>query len=78
MTVPDPTLCKYCQDIERKKRRFDKTRSDYNRWIVERDRQASAAKALDDMRLLRAEIDRLQASRAEKYMDLGSRRRAGA
>lgn len=73
-THPDKSLCKYCLEIERKKRRYEKACSDYERWRSATDRQASAAKAAEDIKHLWAEIQRLQQARQERYTDLGSRR----
>ena len=55
-----------CQKIDRKRRRYEKASSDYKRWYYDQERQASACKAGEDMRVLAHEINELTKERESK------------
>lgn len=68
--------CPMCQAIDKKVRRYEKARSDYTRWVNDPQRQASAAKALEDMNALYQDIQKMTADReARKRTNICNGRR---
>ena len=74
-TVPTSGLCKMCENIAKKTRRYEKTKADYTRWYNDPSRKASAAKALEDMNALYQEINAIQAERQSRLQSVGNVRR---
>ena len=72
--IHEPGKCAMCQQIDRKVRRWEKARADYARWINDPKRQASAAKAAEDGKVLEEEIKRLVADREARKRNVGSGR----
>ena len=70
-TVDLADKCTMCEKIERKKRRYEKAQSDYNRWLHDSSRQASAAKAYEDMNNLYQELARLVEEKNSRYRMIG-------
>jgi hypothetical protein len=67
--------CPYCDKLERKKRRFEKARTDYMRWREDPSRKASAEKALEDCKALQQEITTLQNELTSRRQNVGNPRR---
>jgi len=76
LTVPLDQKCQLCQSIDKKSRRYEKTKADYSRWYQDPTRQASAAKALEDLNALAQEIKTIQADRQNRMQSVGNIRRA--
>ncbi|KAF2485572.1 hypothetical protein BDY17DRAFT_107292 [Neohortaea acidophila] len=74
--IMQPGKCTICQAIERKERRYEKAVSDYKRFSTQSNRTASAAKAKAEAEEIWAEMEKLKADRAARYMNVGSNRRA--
>jgi hypothetical protein len=75
-TLPTPGNCPFCEKIEKKQRRYEKMRSDYLRWYEDPARQASAAKAYEDMATLLQEINTIKAERQSRMQSVGNPRRS--
>lgn len=75
-TLPLTSKCALCEKIEKKHRRYEKTKADYSRWYQDPTRQASAAKALEDLHALAAEIQGIQAEKQSRMQNVGNARRA--
>lgn len=73
-THNDTTKCTTCLSLEKKHRRYAKTKSDYDRWIADPQRKASAAKAAQECQDIYKEIEKLNAERASRYANIGSNR----
>lgn len=71
-TTPLADKCSMCEKIERKKRRYEKAQSDYSRWVKDPQRQASMAKAYDDMKGLHEEIEKLIKEKEARYKMIGT------
>ncbi len=70
-----PEKCATCLSIERKERKKSKAESDYMRWVKDPNRQASAAKAAEEIQLYKREIQKLEHDKANRYTNIGSNRR---
>ena len=66
--------CATCISLDKKNRRYAKAKSDYDRWIVDSTRQASAAKAAEECQVLYREIEDLQAQRISKFNNINGNR----
>lgn len=75
-TVADTTKCRTCLALDKKHRRYAKTKSDLDRWSADPERKASAAKAAEECQQISDEIETLNAERASRYTKLGSNHRA--
>ena len=75
-TNNDPQKCRLCLDLEKKQRRYAKAKADYDRWIGDPQRQASAAKASQDCHEIYKEIEKLHAEKLSRYSNIGSNRTA--
>ncbi|KAI7116285.1 hypothetical protein KC316_g5304, partial [Hortaea werneckii] len=68
--------CSMCEKIERKKRRMEKHRSDYQRWSADPQKfKFSMEKAVDEMNGLANEIKQLMADKEARYKMIGNTRR---
>jgi len=75
-TIPLQEKCTFCEKIEKKFRRIEKAKADYQRWASEPQRyKASMEKALEDIQTLTLEIRNLQADKDRKYTNIGNTRR---
>ena len=74
-TIPLAEKCALCEKIERKNRRYEKAKADWQRWSSDPSRSASSAKAWDDMHNLKQEILALVQQKNERYKMVGNRRR---
>lgn len=72
------TKCSVCTSLDKKNRRYAKAKADYDRWIGQADRQASAAKAVEELQVLYKEIEELNAQREARYTNVGSNRPRGS
>ena len=72
-----PEKCTLCEKIERKKRRFEKHKADYERWAADRkvNRTASMEVAVEEMNSLRAEITQLMSEKDVRNRNIGNSRR---
>ncbi|KAK0877061.1 hypothetical protein LTR87_009098 [Friedmanniomyces endolithicus] len=76
-TLPLADKCTMCERIERKQRRFEKHRSDCQRWVVEPQKyRCSIEKAREEMKDLAVEIQRLMAEKHARFNAIGNPRRA--
>lgn len=75
-TINDNTKCTICLALEKKQRRYNKAKADYDRWAPDPQRQASAAKAAEECQDIAKEMEKLHAERASRYSNIGSNRRA--
>ncbi|KAK0256704.1 hypothetical protein LTR91_000185 [Friedmanniomyces endolithicus] len=76
-TLPLADKCTMCERIERKQRRFEKHRSDCQRWVVEPKKyRCSIEKAREEMKDLAEEIQRLMAEKQARFNAIGNPRRA--
>ncbi|KAK4908885.1 hypothetical protein LTR49_022277 [Elasticomyces elasticus] len=76
-TLPLADKCTMCEKIERKQRRLEKHKSDYQRWAAEPKRyKCSMEKAMDEMEALAQEIQCLIGGKQAKYHNVGNLRRA--
>lgn len=67
--------CRLCDGIDKKLRRYDKTKNDFNRWNEDPARKASAAKAYEEMKVLADEIKTLQHDIQTRRQNVGNGRR---
>ncbi|KAI7090309.1 hypothetical protein KC356_g1730 [Hortaea werneckii] len=75
-TLPLAEKCSMCEKIERKKRRMEKHRSDYQRWSSDPQKfKFSMEKAVDEMNGLANEIKQLMADKEARYKMIGNTRR---
>ncbi|KAK3686491.1 hypothetical protein LTR37_019776 [Vermiconidia calcicola] len=74
-TIPTEGRCSMCVNLERKLRRYEKTKTDYGRWANDPTRKASAAKALEDLSILAQEIQALNAQKEGRKQNVGNGRR---
>ncbi|KAK3705731.1 hypothetical protein LTR37_013174 [Vermiconidia calcicola] len=74
-TIPTEGRCSMCVNLERKLRRYEKTKNDYARWANDPTRKASAAKALEDLSILAQEIQALNAQKEGRKQNVGNGRR---
>ncbi|KAI6914153.1 hypothetical protein KC348_g12293, partial [Hortaea werneckii] len=76
-TLPLAEKCSMCEKIERKKRRMEKHRSDYQRWSSTDPQKFkfSMEKAVDEMNGLANEIKQLMADKEARYKMIGNTRR---
>ncbi|RMY66198.1 hypothetical protein D0863_08602 [Hortaea werneckii] len=75
-TLPLAEKCSMCEKIERKKRRMEKHRSDYQRWSADPQKfKFSMEKAVDEMNGLANEIKQLMADKEARYKMIGNTRR---
>ena len=72
---PKHGQCRLCENIEEKARKLQKAKSSYLRWSLDPYRQASAARALEDMDDISAEIRRMAADRLAKFDNIANPRR---
>ena len=77
-TMNDHNKCTTCLSLEKKYRRYAKAKADYERWVHDSQRQASAAKAAEECKEISNEIQKLNAERQARYTNIGSNRRAVA
>ena len=75
-TVPLAEKCSMCEKIERKKRRLEKHKVDYQRWAGEPQKyRFSMEKAAEEMRSLVQEITQLMQDKEARYKMIGNTRR---
>jgi len=68
--------CSMCEKIERKKRRLEKHRADYQRWSCDPQKyKFSMEKAVEEMKALAQEIAQLMADKEARYKMIGNTRR---
>ncbi|KAK5135829.1 hypothetical protein LTR08_004656 [Meristemomyces frigidus] len=77
-TLPLAGKCTMCEKIERKIRRQDKHKADYQRWAAEvkMNRAASMENAAKEIHSLEIEIQQLKADKDARYRMIGNTRRA--
>jgi hypothetical protein len=76
-TVGLAEKCSMCEKIERKKRRYEKHKSDYQRWATDPAKyRFSMEKAVEEMKVLSQEINQLVADKESRYRMIGNPRRA--
>ena len=68
--------CRLCENIDKKMRKYQKAKADYVRWRPDPARQASAAKAWEDMGELEEEIKAMTADRHARLNNVVNPRRA--
>lgn len=76
-TVQLGEKCTMCEKIERKKRRLEKHKTDYQRWSTDPQKyRFSMEKAVEEMKTLAQEIAQLMADKEARYRMIGNTRRA--
>jgi len=75
-TLPLAEKCVMCEKIERKQRRLEKHKADYQRWAVEPQKyRYSMEKAYEEMKALAQEIQKLMGDKQARYNNVGNPRR---
>lgn len=70
-TKPDPNVCKLCQDIEKKQRRYGKMYRDVERWHREGGKPATIERTTAEMHDVWAHIERMTAEHEARLRSLG-------
>lgn len=71
-----PGCCKLCEEINRKKRKHEKARADFDRFKRDPQRQATAEVRLEEIQALEIQIKTLQDNRLAKMTNVGNSRRS--